>query len=70
MKVATPNKKQFIRKFNFNEKTFQKIKIMPGEKGTLFLSTLISFDLEMYYSWSGIPNRIKQKLSLNFIFLV
>ena len=50
MKVAISNKKQFIIKFNFNEKMFPQIKIMPAEKGTFFLSTLISFDLEMCYS--------------------
>ena len=59
MKVAISNKKQFIRKFNFNEKMFRQIKIMPAEKGTFFLSTLISFDLEMCYSWSEILNRVK-----------
>ena len=36
MKVATSNKKQFVRKFNFNEKMFRQIKIMPAEKGTFF----------------------------------
>ena len=38
---------------------FRQIKIMPAEKGTFFLSILISFDLEMCYSWSGILNRLK-----------
>ena len=36
MKVAISNKKQFIRKFNFNEKMFQQIKIVPAEKETFF----------------------------------